>query len=229
MHWKYSFVCRTKDTRLRETTSKRGLKITIDLKSYHLAVAYIARRKVKKHFAFVNLLYYGHLLSLIWSGDYDVSMNKNKGVFFSSTTSTTESSLMRKSEKPGLQFSRQEGGRVNGMRILNHQNRLDDHLSSDVSNTSFFILFLILSLPHPSWIAVSFSSSNRATKGMGSSRGLRRFRKMQNENILSSRFWVWPRRSSWRTGPSGRHPGASNGPEKKFFTIIFLEFYNFHY
>ena len=94
-------------------------------------------KKGKKHFAFVNLFYYSHLLSLIWSGDYDVSMNKNKGVFFSSTTSTTESSLMRKSEKPGLQFSRQEGGRVNGMRILNHQNRLDDHLSSDVSGFQF--------------------------------------------------------------------------------------------
>ena len=130
-----------------ETTLKRGLKITIDLKSYHLVVAYIARRKVNKNTNLpFNLFYYGHLLPLIWSGDYDVSMNKNKGVFFSSTTSTTESSLMRKSEKPGLQFSRQEGGRVNGMRILNHQNRLDDHLSSDVSNTSFFILFLILSL-----------------------------------------------------------------------------------
>ena len=81
---------------------------------------------------------------------------------------------------------------------------------------------------HPSWIAVSFSSSNRATKGMGSSRGLRRFRKMRNENILSSRFWVRPRRSSWRTGPSGRHPGSSNGPKIFFLTIKYFEYYNCH-
>ena len=39
---------------------------------------------------------------------------------------------------------------------------------------------------HPSPSVVRFSSYNRATKGMGSSRGLRRFRKMQNENILPS-------------------------------------------
>ena len=48
------------------------------------------------------------------------------------------------------------------------------------------VLKLLQDAPHPSPTVVRFSSYNRATKGMGSSRGLRRFRKMQNENILPS-------------------------------------------
>ena len=50
--------------------------------------------------------------------------------------------------------------------------------------------------PHPTPIVLGFWSSNRATKGMGSSRGLRRYRKTQNENILLSLFGFFKRLNS---------------------------------
>ena len=44
---------------------------------------------------------------------------------------------------------------------------------------------------------------------LGTKIGSRGFRKMHLENILSSRFLVWPPRTSWRTGPSGSNLEAT--------------------